>query len=31
VFYGVCFDFQRVDAIPAEAHDVRMDALVNID
>ena len=29
VFYGVCFDFQRVDAIPAEAHDVCMDGLIS--
>jgi 5-formyltetrahydrofolate cyclo-ligase len=29
VFYGVCFDFQRVDAIPADEHDVCMDGLIS--
>lgn len=25
---GICFDFQLVDCVPAEAHDVRMDEVV---
>lgn len=29
VFYGVCFDFQRVEAIPADEHDVCMDGLIS--
>ncbi len=29
VFYGVCFDFQCVDAIPADEHDVCMDGLIS--
>jgi 5-formyltetrahydrofolate cyclo-ligase len=28
VLVGLCFDFQLVDALPAEAHDVRMDMVV---
>ncbi len=28
VLVGFCFDFQLVDALPAEAHDVRMDMVV---
>ena len=29
VFYGVCFDFQCVDAIPVDEHDVCMDGLIS--
>ena len=29
VFYGVCFDFQFVDAIPAEAHDMCVDGVIS--
>jgi 5-formyltetrahydrofolate cyclo-ligase len=29
VFYGVCFDFQCVDAIPVDEHDECMDGLIS--
>ena len=29
VFYGVCFDFQCVDAIPVDEYDVCMDGLIS--
>ena len=25
---GMCFDFQMVDAVPAEAHDIKMDDII---